>query len=78
MNDVQIGELAPADSAFRVYALGLPLAAVTQVCTAPSTSRHRDRAPSCRPAMRAVPIARELGLAVDWVEVAPDAGRNSA
>ena len=75
VNDVQIGELVPADSAFRVYALGLPLAAVTQVCAAPSTLGIETA--TFVPARDAgSPDRRELGLAVDWVEMTPDAGRN--
>ncbi len=76
LNGVQIGELAPSDSAFRVYALGLPSVAVLQVCTAPSTfSLETGTFVPARDA--GSPDARELGLAVDWIEVAPDAGRDS-
>jgi len=75
LNDTPIGELGPADSAFRVYALGLPLAAVSQVCTAPSTLGIETG--TFVPARDAgSPDRRELGLAVDWVELTPDAGRN--
>jgi hypothetical protein len=74
VNGVQIGELTPVDSAFRVYALGLPLAAVRQVCTAPSTFSIESG--TFVPARDAgSPDTRELGLAVDWVELTPDAGR---
>jgi hypothetical protein len=74
LNDVRIGELAPTDSAFRVYALQLPAVAMAQVCTAPSTFRIETG--TFVPARdTGSPDAREL--AVDWVEVAPDAGRTT-
>jgi hypothetical protein len=76
LNGVRIGEVTPADSAFRVYALELPTVAVPQVCTAPSTFRIET---GIFVPARATgsPDARELGVAVDWVEVAPDAGRTT-
>jgi hypothetical protein len=77
LNGVQIGELVPSDSAFHMYALGLPSVAVRQVCTAPSTfSLETGTFVPARDA--GSPDERELGLAVDWIEVAPDAGRDSS
>ena len=67
-----VGEVVPANSAFHVYALELPPPAVSRVCSTATTLSIV--AGTFVPARDAgSPDSRELGLAVDWLEVTPDA-----
>jgi hypothetical protein len=77
LNDQDLPSLTPVDSLFRVYALGLPPAVARQVCAAPATMTLS--APSFIPRRDAgVGDDRQLGVAVDWIELtaADEPGRD--
>ncbi len=72
IDQLLVGEVAPTNSAFHVYALELPPPAVSRVCSASTTLSIL--AGTFVPARDAGgPDSRELGLAVDWLEITSDA-----